>query len=368
MNRSFDEFAFAVTKCIDRSEKRALLTAFKTPAVFLGETDKTILGMDIIKKESLSILREEYGSRLMAERYRAYFSDPLNGISFIYDEDFPVALRHIHNPPVALFVRGRLPDKKERLIAMVGARRCSGYGRLFSEKIGKELAENGFSVVSGMAMGIDGYSHRGALMAGGKTYAFLGSGTDICYPACNRDIYEQIPHSGALISEFPPGTGPLKQNFPDRNRLISGISESVLVIEARERSGSLITADLALDQGKDVYALPGRITDPLSAGTNRLIWQGAGMIRSSESLIMALKMEEEPLVSEELEQALSELNLEKDEMVVYSCFDFYAKSIDEVQKETGMTLLMLLRIVAALCCKGYLKEVFMNHYVRNIPV
>ena len=367
MNTAFEEFEFATTKCFLRDQKRELLQIFDRPSEFMASSDERILKYQVIDKEELTAFRRESVSEKAKEKYRRFF-DEGNKLVFIYDKDFPPQLRHISSPPVALFIKGTLPDKDEKLVAMVGARRCNDYGRLMSEKIAKDLAKNGFSVVSGMAYGIDGYSHRGCIAAGGRTYAFLGSGTDICYPPSNRDIYEQIPQHGALISEFPPGMEPTKQSFPDRNRLISGMSGAVLVMQARERSGSLITADMALDQGKDVYALPGMITDPLSSGTNRLIWQGAGIIRSSEALIAQLKMEDASFEIEDLDEEMEKLNLEKDEMVVYSCFDFYAKSIDEVQKETGMTLLMLLRIVAALCCKGYLKEVFMNHYVRNIPV
>lgn len=368
MNTAYEEYEFAVTRCFHREKKRELLERFGTPQEFIGEKDDRIVEAGIIDKNELMSFRQEYSSPRTKENYRSFFADQLNGITFLYDGDFPEQLKHVSNPPVALFIRGSLPEPGEKLVAMVGARRCSDYGRLMSEKIAGDLAENGFSVVSGMALGVDGYSHRGCLAHGGRTYAFLGCGTDICYPPSNRDIYEQIPYHGALISEFPRGMAPTKQSFPDRNRLISGMSGAVLVIEARERSGSLITADMALDQGKDVYALPGRITDPLSAGANRLIWQGAGIIRSSEAIVAQLKMEDASFEMNDLEEEMKKLNLEKDEMVVYSCFDFCAKSIDEVQKVTGMTLLELLNVVVNLCNKGYLKEVFMNHYVRNVPV
>lgn len=282
----------------------------------------------------------------------------------IDDDDYPAVLRQIYDPPYALFYRGTLPDKNERIIAMVGARRCSSYGKKEAYEISSYLALNGFSIASGMAMGIDGASHRGAMDAGGRSYAFLACGVDVCYPNENRDIFDRIALNGAVISEFPPGTQAVARFFPSRNRLISGISEAVLVMEAKEKSGSLITVDQALSQGRDVYALPSRITDVMGTGCNRLIAQGAGIIRSKETLLEDLNDFKGASKDMILEACPQEINLEKEELLVYSCFDFYARSIEDVQKETGMTLLELLPVVLRLCDKGYLKETFPNSYIR----
>lgn len=359
-----EEYTFAKTRCFTRGKKRKLLQVFSDVTEFISSDDKKILSFEIVNEKELEFFRTELTSLKTKECYRRFTEA---GYSYVmnYDSDFPESLKYIHEPPSVLFYNGTLPAPDEKMVAMVGARRCTAYGRVMAGKIAVELAEKGYSVVSGMAYGVDGFSHRGALEAGGKTYAVLASGIDICYPKTNRDIYDQIPSHGAVISEFAPGTEPLPEFFPDRNRLISGLSGTVVVVEARERSGSLITADFALDQGRDVYALPGKITDPLSAGCNRLIWQGAGIIRSPESFVEELSLGLQPDSEVMIDDSLKKLKLEKEEMVVYSSFDFCAKSIDEVQNECGMTLLEILGIVSGLCQKGYLREVFLNHYVRN---
>lgn len=207
----------------------------------------------------------------------------MTGIKYvtIKDNDYPKSLKYLSDAPYCLFYLGDLPRRGERLIAMVGARRASQYGKIMAEEISRYLVENGFSIVSGLALGIDSVSEQAALDAGGRTYAVLGCSVDICYPASKLTLYNEILKGrGGIISEYPLGTHPQSINFPPRNRIISGLSEKVLVIEARKKSGSLITADFALEQGKDIYALPGRITDPMSEGTNALIYQGAGIIRS----------------------------------------------------------------------------------------
>ncbi|MDD6551394.1 MAG: DNA-processing protein DprA [Lachnospiraceae bacterium] len=357
-----EEFAFASTRQFTRGKKRKLLEIFNDVREFLNASDKKVMSLGIVTEEELKAFQREAPSLKMQEAFR-HFTEAGYKLAMNYDNDFPESLRYIHEPPVALFYNGTLPGRAEKLVAMVGARRCTAYGRVMATKIAFELASHGYSVVSGMAYGVDGHSHRGALEGGGMTYAFVASGIDICYPEANRDIYEKIPEHGAVISEFAPSTRPLPEFFPDRNRLISGLSQAVLVIEARERSGSLITADFALDQGKDVYALPGKVTDPLSAGCNKLIWQGAGIIRSTDSLIDELQIGTQ---SDSI--SLSEIkkpDLTQEELLVYSAFDFSAKSIDEVQGECGLTLLEILGAVSSLCQRGYLKEVFLNHYVRN---
>lgn len=360
-----EEFLFAATTCVTRAQKRKLLEVYHDVGAFLSAGDAEILSLSIITKAQFEDFYKELTGLVSEEKYAAFKGKGLR-YTMSYHEDFPWRLKHIHNPPVVLFYRGTLPEKEERIYAMVGARRCTAYGRAMAIKLAECLVRQDFSIASGMAYGIDGHSHRGALDAGGKTYAFVANGVDVCYPRANQDIYDRIPEHGAILSEFAPGTQPLPEFFPDRNRLISGVSEGIIVVEARERSGSLITADFALDQGRDVYALPGKVTDPLSAGCNRLIWQGAGIIRSAESFMADLLMEEPYDVHREEEEALKKLNLSDEELLVYRCFDYSAKSIDEVQKESAKTLLELLGIISTLCEKGCLREVFMNHYVRNV--
>lgn len=216
-----------------------------------------------------------------------YYRLAEKGIRFIthLDPDYPSRLLSMYDFPAALYVKGDLPKEDEPAAAIIGARECSAYGRQTAEHMAKELAEAGVTIISGLARGIDGAGHKGALDGGGKTFAVLGCGVNICYPRSNYSLYTQIGEQGGLISEYPPDTPPLARNFPMRNRIISGLSDAVLVIEARKKSGSLITAQTGLDQGKDIYAVPGRITDSLSEGCNQLIASGAFVLLSAENLL-----------------------------------------------------------------------------------
>ena len=205
------------------------------------------------------------------------------------DEDYPDALRQIHAPPQLLYVRGALPDPKKKSVAIVGARACSAYGKAEAVRFARELAAHGVQIISGMAAGIDAWAHHGALEAGGATFAVLGTGVDICYPASSRRIYERMPREGGgILSEFSPGDAGEPWHFPVRNRIISGLADLVLVVEARRKSGSLITADLALEQGRTVFAVPGRNADRTSEGCNYLIAQGAGIATDPGAILCEL--------------------------------------------------------------------------------
>lgn len=201
------------------------------------------------------------------------------------EPEFPEKLRKIPDPPYGIFYRGILPESMQPSVAVIGARECSEYGRFVAEELGRYLGSRKIQVISGMARGIDGVSQQAALSAGGVSFGVLGCGVDICYPSQNRGLYEQLQVSGGLISTYAPGIQPMPAFFPPRNRIVSGLSDAVIVIEARRKSGTLITVDMALEQGKDVYVVPGRITDRLSDGCNRLLTQGAGVFLSPESFL-----------------------------------------------------------------------------------
>lgn len=209
------------------------------------------------------------------------------GITFIsfLEEGFPMRLRKIPDPPSGLYCRGRMPADSEPAAAVIGARLASGYGRAQAKRFAWRLGSCGIPVISGMARGIDGIAQAAALDAGGTSYAVLGSGADICYPKDNRALYDRLLSEGGILSEYPPGTPPEAKLFPPRNRIISGLSDLILVIEARKKSGTLITVDMALEQGREVYALPGRVSDSLSEGCNRLIRQGAGVATCPEDIL-----------------------------------------------------------------------------------
>lgn len=207
----------------------------------------------------------------------------------LQDEEYPRRLREIPNPPKKLYVLGRLPEEQLPAVAVIGARECSEYGKYVAAELGGALGRSGIQVISGMARGVDGISQEAALDAGGSSFAVLGCGVDTCYPAGNRRLYEKLRLGGGILSEYPPGTPPLPGHFPPRNRIVSGLSDVVVVVEAREKSGTLITVDMALEQGREVYVAPGRVTDPLSSGCNRLLKQGAGILLEPGEFIEELQ-------------------------------------------------------------------------------
>ena len=209
------------------------------------------------------------------------------GIFLVTEEEplFPEQLSQIPDKPYVLYYAGKLPQRGKKSVALVGARDCTSYGRYMAEQFGASFAKAGVQVISGMARGIDGIGQSAALGKGGYSLGVLGCGVDFCYPRENRELYERLLADGGICSEYPPGTEPKAFLFPPRNRIISGLCDAVLVVEAREKSGTLITVDMALEQGRDVYALPGRATDPLSGGCNRLIRQGAGIVTTPEDFL-----------------------------------------------------------------------------------
>lgn len=286
------------------------------------------------------------------------------GIGFVSKENdnFPKRLRHISNSPYALYYVGKLPEENKKSVAIVGARGRSAYGCEITKRLSKTLSDHGVQVISGLARGIDGDAHKGALEGAGDTFAVLGCGVDICYPNEHRYLYDKIIENGGIISEYPPKTAPVAWQFPARNRIISGLSDCVVVIEAKEKSGSLITADFAIEQGRDVYALPGRITDPLSKGCNKLIKQGAGIVESVEDFIADLDILTEMSCCQ---MDFRKNILEKDERLVYSLTDFRPISVSTLMERTEISISRLLEILERLVGLGLIKETFTNYYVRT---
>ena len=247
-----------------------------------------------LNEKDVAILKNAKKDTELEEKWRRTEEKRIQFIPYFL-KTYPEKLKYITDPPYALYVLGQLPDEKRKSAAIVGARNCTAYGEQMALQYGKSLAEAGIQIISGMARGIDGAGQRGALNSSwakesGVTYAVLGCGPDICYPMQNRDLYQNLLKNGGVLSEYPPGSSPLPFHFPMRNRIISGLSDLVIVIEAREKSGSLITADQALEQGRDVMVLPGRAGDALSAGCNRLIDQGAGIFLSTDQILERLKI------------------------------------------------------------------------------
>lgn len=212
------------------------------------------------------------------------------GVVSFDEQVYPYRLKEIPDPPFLLYYRGRLPEETKPCVAIIGARMCSGYGRSAAWEFAAGLARRGIQVVSGMADGIDGIAQRSALEHGGMSYGVLGCGVDVCYPSSNRTLYQNLLVHGGILSEFLPGTKPEAGHFPMRNRIISGLADLILVIEAKERSGTRITVNMALEQGREVYAVPGRITDELSRGCHQMIRDGAGMALDVDEIAEAATM------------------------------------------------------------------------------
>ena len=296
---------------------------------------------------------------------KEWFSLMERGIGFVSVEqsDFPERLRYIPNAPYALYYVGRLPEEDRKSVAIVGARGRSAYGSEMTKRLSKALSEHGVQVISGLAKGIDGDAHKGALEGQRDTFGVLGCGVDVCYPKSHAYLYQKMLENGGIISEYPPGTPPSPWQFPARNRIISGLADCVVVMEAREKSGSLITADFAIEQGRDVYALPGRDTDTLSQGCNKLIKQGAGIVESVEDFLADLDI----LTESSYTQIDFRKNLlEKDERLVYSLTDFRPIGVSTLMEKTDISISRMLEILERLESLGLIKETFTNYYVRTI--
>ncbi len=256
------------------------------------------------------------------------------GISYTYCQaaDFPRRLTEIPDPPFGLFYKGRLPSDTMPAVAVIGARKCSEYGRCMAEQFAAGFAARGINVISGMAMGIDGISQSAALKAGGSSYAVLGGGVDIVYPRTNETLYAQLVRQGGVLSEYPPRLAPRPSLFPPRNRIISALSDVVLVVEAREKSGTLITVDMALEQGREVYTIPGRCTDSLSMGCNRLLRQGAMVATAPEDIIEDQRWESllTKTPDSKAPAKASAVKLSPAAQEVYSALDILPSTQDEI--------------------------------------
>ena len=277
--------------------------------------------------------------------------------------EYPEKLNNYPKMPEILFVKGRLPDRKKPSIAIVGARACSTYGRIQAFRYAKVLSSAGVQIISGMAYGIDAEAHKGALEGGTATYAVLAGGVDICYPAGNKALYERIlREGGGIISEQPPGMRARNYFFPARNRIISGLADMVLIVEAREKSGSLITAQWALDQGKTVYAIPGPVNEELSIGCHKLIYDGAGIAYSPEILLRELGMNYENKVKSD---SKNDLGLASDLKLVYSCLDLRPKSTDFLIQKTGLPPRQIGSLLLELKLSGLIREIGRHYYIKE---
>ncbi|MBI5194257.1 MAG: DNA-protecting protein DprA [Nitrospirae bacterium] len=290
-----------------------------------------------------------------------------NGIQLIYlnHPDYPEILKNIIDPPICFYMKGGITQGDAKAIAIVGTRRPTTYGRKVTEKIASELSSAGFTIVSGMARGIDSAAHQSVIKTGGRSIGVLGCGIDVVYPPENSRLFAEMPEYGAIISEFAPGTGPQKQNFPQRNRIISGLSLGTVVIEAAERSGSLITVRFALEQGREVFAVPGNINSPVSMGTNNLIKQGAKLVTSTEDILEEFEqLLTQGLINVIKNSYLEKISLSKDENNIYNTLTLEPKHIDQIITESGIEPRDTIQLLLNLEIKGVAEQVAGSCYVK----
>ena len=271
------------------------------------------------------------------------------------DPAYPENLKNIYDPPPFIYVKGRIVKNDDTAIAVVGSRSASEYGISATERISRELARSGFTIVSGMARGIDSTAHYGALAVNGRTIAVLGSGIDVVYPPENRNLYESIAEHGAVVSEFPIGTEPNAYNFPARNRIISGLSLGVLVVEASLKSGSLITARLALEQGRDVFAVPGNVHSYKSKGTHRLLKEGAKLVESAQDIRDEIRVNASEAALEET-QPDAAVDLNPESRSVYQLLQEAPVQIDEIIAHTGFASSQVSAILLDLELNGLIRQ------------
>ncbi len=298
------------------------------------------------------------------EQVQAIVRDELNLLqekrfSLACPEDvlYPESLKNIYDPPASLYYRGTLCCLQQPSIAIIGSRAATSYGKQISFQLARELAQKGITVVSGMALGIDSESHRGAIAGGGKTVGVLGCGLDVVYPPQNKKLYNEVVECGALLTEYGPGTKPEGFRFPARNRIISGTVLGVIVVEAALKSGSLITARLALEQDREVFAVPGRVDSVKSAGTHQLLKQGAHLVHSAADIIdeigiaMTMHQVSVPQKNDEKNE-----HLEAGEKQILSCLDVYPATIDEIVRMSGHALGEIHGLMLGLELKGLVKQ------------
>ncbi len=283
-----------------------------------------------------------------------------------FDDLYPKLLREIHSPPMGLYVRGTLPDDNIDKVSIVGSRKCTQYGVSMALEIAERLGQHNIVVVSGMAKGIDGMSHQGAINGRGQTIAVLGCGVDTCYPKENEILMEEIMKHGCVLSEYPPKTPPHRGNFPSRNRIIAGLSKILVVVEASKKSGTLITVDLALESGRDVFAVPGNATSWLSEGTNNLIKQGCVPLTEGNDILFELNIaydeneksrfvENKNMNLKELEREVYDLIPDLEPVSPQSIAQKLKKPIQDVQYTVSMLEIM-----------GLILKMPQSGYVRNL--
>lgn len=378
-----DEYYYWLNNLSDIGIKKvnALLDYYISPRNIYYAKEEELLLIPCLTAENRETILNKMNKEISMKSYDKLIQ---KGIYFVTKDNplYPTKLKHIYESPIALYIKGRLPKEEIKTIAIIGARNCSNYGKEMARYFSKELGEKGIQVISGLARGIDSFAHQGAMGTLGSTYGVLGCGIDICYPRENIELYAMMERSGGIISEYGLGIPAKPGLFPMRNRIISGLSDAILVIEAKERSGSLITVDYGLEQGKDIYAIPGRVTDISSNGCNNLIKMGAKLVTSTDDILeefiancenMCLDKYCEPTnnLRHELNLNNNECSkkkykkLETKEKIVYDMLSLNPKHLEEIILDTNLNMKELIDILVNLQIKDCIKQIGNNYYVLS---
>lgn len=331
---------------------RKLLAAFGNPENIFKTSSNDLLSVKGINMERAENIRK-FRQWDEVEKYIGFIKKKEISVVPYQDDRYPEVLKNLEDAPLVLYMKGEYHPDDRFAIGIVGSRKHTPYGESVTQRIAGGLSAAGFTVISGLARGIDTLSHKSALAAGGRTIAVLGSGLDVYYPPENKGLTKQIASSGCVISEFLPGAMPNKENFPRRNRLISGLSLGILVVEATDNSGSLITAGYALEQNKEVFAVPGNITSRNSEGTNKLIKQGAKIVLKTDDIIEELAPALKGYIRSELNERV---RLEGEENRLCAMLSREPKHVDLISRESGMPVTQLLGLLLSLELKGIVKQ------------
>ncbi len=357
MNDAVDFISLLSIEKLTENKLYALLEKFRSP--------------DAIKNAPISTVTSLVGKEIAHRIHSLELDDRIKRIHDVvkkldvkvvpyYSPIYPYWLKTIEHFPPVLFIRGTIKAEDENAIAIIGTRGATVYGKGIADQFAGEFAKAGITVVSGMARGIDTAAHRGAIKNNGRTVAVFGCGVDICYPPENRDVLEEIIHNGAVISEFTLGTPPLAQNFPKRNRIVSGLSKAIVAIEAKEKSGVMNTVNWALNQNKDVFAIPGNIYSKASSGTNRLIKEGAIPVTSANEILECLGFQ-----YTKKEQETHELALSETEKIIWERLSFEPIYLDILSEQLNQPTGSILNVLLALEIKGLVKQLPGMMFVKS---
>lgn len=346
--------------------QRALLDALGSPEAVLGADNSQLTAIEGITAAHVRRLRTA-----QAEADTGALLETLGELEVelipITDERYPALLRETADPPPLLYVRGELTSRDELAVAVVGTRKRTSYGEMVVERLCGELVRRGFTIVSGLAVGIDADAHTAALEAGGRTIAVLACGIDVDYPQTNSRLRARIVESGAVVTELAPGTPPTRDRFPQRNRILSGLALGTVVVEAPSKSGALITARLAAEEGREVFAVPGNITSPVSRGCHELLREGAVLVESAEDIVegLGIMLEAVPEREPEQERRRKLAELPADQRQVLEALSHQPRNIDEVSVECDLPAAQVSAALMMLEVKGLVRRFPGNQFVRT---